>query len=453
MRILTYSFLIALSLPLCVHADAAPERVDLRAHATKALDAMLAARREGGWGTAWTEDGSLVWGEHVPIPDGWITVQPPATPGVALIMLRAATILGEERYLAAARDARDALLALQSKDGGLPHEGKLGAVRKNASFDDHTTTGALEFFIALWQHTGAEEDRRAVDSVGEFILAAQYADSGGWPQNYPPRPGSYHEHITLNDGNMRNIILALLRLHELTGDVRYREAARRGGECILQLQGSAGESVWAQQYDKDTLQPAPARAFEPAGYTAGESVGMCDTLIDLYLAFEDPRYLDAIDRALEWYETHRLPNGKFARIYEPGTQRPIYGRASKPYSTYDVEDARPGYSWQASWYPAAAKTALDMLRAEGAVAFRAKQDIALEQVPIALNNAALTKLCSSLSEGGMWLSHATPKETGELANRKMNPKQKIVHTRVFCTNMNHILDAIASKQPREAGES
>ena len=79
--------------------------------------------------------------------------------------------------------ARDTLLAVQSDAGGFPNDVNVqtGSSSKG-SFDDNTTTGALDFLLDLWLITQSGEDRKAAESVADFLLTSQYSDSGGWPQ-------------------------------------------------------------------------------------------------------------------------------------------------------------------------------------------------------------------------------------------------------------------------------
>ena len=218
------------------------DSVDIEAGLRRALDAMAARRVQGGWAMVYTPDDAIHWGEWRPIDKEWITVQPPATPTVAGVFLRAGRILQDEAVLEVARGARDALLSIRTEAGGFPYEAGPAALEppRVASFDDNVTTGALDFLIDWWQHTHAPEDMEAVKAAGDFLLLAQYPDSGGWPQLYPPHSGTYHRHITFNDGVMMRVIRSLLRLHEVTGEEKYLDGARKAGACILRLQGRAG---------------------------------------------------------------------------------------------------------------------------------------------------------------------------------------------------------------------
>lgn len=420
---------------LCGDAQLTPESAETALR--KALDAAAARQGNGGWGHAYTRDGAIMWGEHTPKPKGWITVQPPGTPTVGSVFVHAARVLNAPEYAEVARDARDALRAIQSAAGGFPHEGNPEAgPSPRGTFDDDTTTGALRFLLAWWEYTRAEEDWKTVMRVGDFILKAQYPDSGGWPQSYPP-PGGYGKYITFNDNNIEKIMDVLLDLYARTGEQRFLDAAKKGGECILRLQGGPGEAIWAQQYDKETLEPAWARKFEPPGYTPAESVGVCNTLIALFLATGEKRFLEPLPRAFEWYETHRLENGKYARLYEPATQRPVYGRRDKAEKVYDFKNACSGYAWQGNWYPHGAKQAYDRIEELGRDAYLAGRE---KEKPESedLERPAVSVI-AGLEDNGEWLRGPTERERAEYEKRGIPEDMPIVSMGVFVRNARTLL--------------
>lgn len=440
-----------LVLPALTNLAFAEEKASFPADAEhglrKALQAVSERQTHGGWGRAYTLDGKIMWGEYRPIPADWIVVQPPTTPTIAGIYLRAARLLNDPAYAAIALRARDTLLKIQSPAGGFPHEACPDAPPpQSATFDDDTTTSALDFFIDWWQYTGKEEDRAAVDRVGAFLIQAQYPQSGGWPQYYPPSLKGYNRCITFNDNVMRNVMRALLRLHQVTGDTRYLETARKGGECILRLQGGVGEAIWAQQYDPDTLQPAWARKFEPPGYAAGESIGVCDTLIDLYLATGENRFLEPLPKAFEWYDTHRLANGKLARLYEPGTQRPVYGRRDIAQPVYEFENACSGYSWQADWYPSDAKQAYQRIQAVGRVAFALER--AKHRPPATAQSLekSAQRACETLSSDGLWVRAPDKSDLEEYAQANVPPSTPMVKMDLFVHHATAIMDYLEAVQ-------
>lgn len=406
----------------------------------RALAAMATRQWSGGWGMAWSLHGKVVWGEWRPKAHDWVCVQPPATPSIAEVYLRAGQLLDEPIFLQHARMARNALAAIRTPDGGLPHEWRITGPRPfEATFDDGVTTGALAFLVKWWQHTEDGEDLALAHSVGDFILKAQY-ESGGWPQRYPPPSGGYGSHITFNDGVMANVIRALLSLHEATGEARYFEAARKGGECIIALQGGPGEEIWAQQYDAETLEPAWARNFEPPGYTPAESAGALGALLELYLATGEDRFLDPLPKAFHWYETHRLENGRYARLYEPGTQRPVYGRRDKAEKVYDAEQACTGYAWQGNWYPHHEKALHEKILAQGRDAVLAEMRAPKAGPDPAALAESVAGLCDTLTDGGWWVRAPGAGELAEYAEAGVPEAEPVVRAGDFVRNANLLLD-------------
>lgn len=406
----------------------------------RALAAMASRQWSGGWGAAYSLSGNLMWGEYKPVPTHWITVQPPATPSVASVFLRAARITGDETFAQHARLARFALERIQTPEGGFPHEGPLfeGKVKKG-TFDDDVTTSAIRFLLDWWHYTGTEDDRKLVERAGGFILASQH-EIGGWPQAYPPNPKAYDRHITFNDGNMVNIVRTLLRLHESLGDARYLEAAHKAGACILRLQGGPGEAIWAQQYDPDTLEPAWARKFEPPGYSSAESIGVCDILIELFLVTGEQRFLEPLPKAFDWYDTHVLPNGKRARLYEPGTQRPVYGRRDKAEPVYDFAQACSGYGWQAEWYPHAAKAAYERIAVIGRDAYRDEQQQESRKQRAENLPATVEAVCAALSPEGWWLAEPGETERADYAEAGISEPEPVIRCGTFVKNATILLD-------------
>ena len=143
-------------------------------------------------------------------------------------------------------------------------------------------------------------------------------------------------------------------------------------------------------------------------------MGVCEVLIDLALATNDTSYLEPLAKAFEWYDTHRLPNGKYARLYEPGTQRPVYGRRDKAVKVYDFAEACTGYGWQGDWYPKAAKAAYEAIQRDGLDAYR-KQRATPAPAPSvdALESRAAAAL-QDLTESGEWLDAPSGREPDDL---------------------------------------
>ncbi len=309
----------------------------------KSLDAMKELRHGGGWAMAWSSDLKLTIGEHYVRPADTITIQPPATPGTAGVYLRAAQVLNDQDYLFVARQAGDALIACQLDCGGFIHDFTPGDSKaQSGSFDDDVTQGATRYLIDLWKAT---QDSRYADAAKrscQFMLDSQYPN-GGWPQAYPLQDG-YSRYITINDRAMMDVMRTLFVAHAVFGDSRYYDAAIRGADCLLTLQGKPPQAGWAQQFTVDG-QPAPARKFEPVALTSAESMGVLRVLLEVYLETGDKKYLAAGPPAFAWMKASRLPNGLWARFYEIGTNQDIYCTEDGEIVT-DVTKARKGYGWQ-----------------------------------------------------------------------------------------------------------
>jgi PelA/Pel-15E family pectate lyase len=251
----------------------------------------------------------------------------------------------------------------------------------DSNIDNGSTFTQLAYLARVYQATKLDRYRTAFLKGVDYLLEAQQSN-GGWPQYYPLRKG-YYTHITFNDGAMIGVMKLLNDIAQekpvyafVDDDRRSRseKAVARGIEVILKTQVAVDGklTVWGAQHDEVTLAPAPARAFEPASLTGGESVGIVRFLMGIKQP--DERVTKAIESAIAWFERSQLTGIKWeekpdasklrgydrvvikdpsagplwARFYELKTNRPIFiGRDSK--IKYDVmeieEERRTGYSW------------------------------------------------------------------------------------------------------------
>lgn len=225
------------------------------------------------------------------------------------------------------------------------------------SFDDGKTIAELKVLATVYRATGVERYKEGFQRGLDFVFAAQY-ETGGWPQAYPRRDG-YSDHVTYNDGAMINILRMVRDVAQSPAygfvDPEYRaraqEALERGIDYILnsQIEVDGVLTAWGQQHDPFTYEPTYGRSFELPSITAGESVGIVEFLMEL--PDPDPAVRRAILSALLWFERVRLPDGRWARFYEIGTDRPFFVPRSgeKLYDYNELPlDAR-GYAWYGTW--------------------------------------------------------------------------------------------------------
>lgn len=211
----------------------------------------------------------------------------------------------------------------------------------------------------------------------DYLFAAQY-ENGGFPQFFPLKKG-YYTHITFNDDAMIGVLKVLREIAKAKEDYLFVDAERRlkaekavekAVPLILKLQVEIGgkKTVWAAQYDENTLKPAAARKFEPISLTAGESVGIVRFL--MYDSKPSPEIIEAVEAAINWYRANKIEGIRWerrndenfvikdknappiwARFYEIETMKPIFiGRDSVIH--YDVMQIEPerrnGYAWYIS---------------------------------------------------------------------------------------------------------
>jgi len=210
----------------------------------------------------------------------------------------------------------------------------------------------------------------------DYLLSSQY-ENGGFPQFFPLKKG-YYTHITFNDDAMIGVLELFRQIAEKGDDFKFVDESRRVNverELVkalplvlkLQIVVNGKKTVWAAQYDENTLKPAWARKYEPPCLTAGESVGIVRFLMK---AKPTPEIIDAVESAIAWYKQNQIngirwvrTNGQneavkeksalpiWARFYEIETMKPIFlGRDSIiRYDVSEIEaERRNGYAWYVS---------------------------------------------------------------------------------------------------------
>lgn len=282
------------------------------------------------------------------------------------------------------RQAADHILSWQSGDGTWPKNTNTSAAiftgdpsSLRGTFDNGATRGELRFLARAFRATGDGRYERAFLKGLDTILAAQYT-TGGWPQTFPPGSG-YPRHITFNDGTMIGLMGFLREVATAEEfdfvDPDRRQAAQsafdRGIQCILkcQIRVNGELTAWCAQHDAVDFQPRPARSYELASLSGGESAGIVRLLMSL--DSPSPEVIRAVRAAAAWFEATRLTGIRqvevdgdkrmvadpdapplWARFYEIDTNRPIFcGRDGiKKYQLSEIEpERRNGYAWYGDW--------------------------------------------------------------------------------------------------------
>ena len=315
-----------------------------------------------------------------------IWIQPPGTPSVGECFLRAYRVTGEKQYLEAATDAARAIAWGQRTAGGWDHRVDVAhleresktAIRKDGrcTFDDNITQGALSFLMSMDAVIDEPWLSEAIELGLNHMMRSQY-NNGAWPQWYP-LIGGYHDYYTFNDNTINDCIRVMLKAHRIYGKNEYLQTARRGGDFIILSQLPRPQSGWAQQYSHD-LKPAWARSFEPPGICSAATIRNIRTLVDLYLYTRDDKYLEPIPLAFEWLDKSKIGDNKWARLYEEGSNKPVYGdRTDGNKVHYDYgrisEKERNSYSWQGDYGIRAVTSFYNDVKSKGADSYIAERD-------------------------------------------------------------------------------
>ncbi|SIN72161.1 pectate lyase, PelA/Pel-15E family [Singulisphaera sp. GP187] len=338
----------------------------LRARVTEALRRATDGFRtevaaEGGYLWRYTADLSYREGER-PATATMVWVQPPGTPSVGLAYLHAFAATKDPFYRDAAREVARALVKGQLRSGGwdylIEFDPKLraryayrvdpgpGGKQNVSTLDDNTTQEAVRLLMRVDQALEFRDQaiHEAVEYALSRLIEIQYPN-GAWPQRFtnpldpapfPVKKASYPESwsrtypgkdyktfYTLNDNAISDTIDVMLEASKVYANPKYEASAKHGGDFFLLAQMPEPQPAWAQQYDAD-MHPAWARKFEPPAITGLESQSAIRTLLELYRATGDAKYLEPIPRALAYLRKSRLPDGRMARFYELKTNTPLY---------------------------------------------------------------------------------------------------------------------------------
>ena len=252
------------------------------------------------------------------------------------------------------------------------------------TLDNNATTSEIRFLSKLYS-TSSNESNRTIfkDSASEglaFILKSQY-ESGGWPQVYPERIGTYSNLVTFNDHAMIRAMVLIWDIIEYKGPFStdifsgldrtiLQDSLDRGLDYILksQIKDEAGRlTVWCQQHDPVSYEPMQGRPYELPSKSGWESVGITALLLNW------PDRTEAVENAtwsaVVWFhenmvkgkEYNMKPNGTFAekegsimwyRFYNlSDDQFFMAGRDSvKVYSISDLTfEMRTNYQWAGDW--------------------------------------------------------------------------------------------------------
>jgi hypothetical protein len=153
------------------------------------------------------------------------------------------------------------------------------------------------------------------------------------------------------------------------------------------------------------MEPAWARAFEPPAVCSNESGGVVRTLIDLYLETGDEKFLKPIPAFVAWLKRVQLAPNRWARLYELGTNKPLYGdRDGKiHYTLAEISEERQrGYAWEGSFGLPEVIAHYEAVRSQGREHYLAARKV--REVGPRPSSQEIARILSQQDAMGRWLT-------------------------------------------------
>ena len=295
------------------------------------------------------------------------------------------------------REIADNIVAYQNADGGWPKnldvtakldpdsvKASLKPRHRLSTLDNANVYTQVEYLSNVFELTGDSVYSNSARRGMEYMLATQYPN-GGWR-------GWDADAVTFNDGIIYGVLSTWQEV--LTGKSLYawvddglksriRASWDRGIELILKTQWvqDGVKTVWAQQYDHETLRPVKARAYELPALSASESADI--VMLLMRIKKPSPEVVEAVKAAAAWFDRTKITGKKVETVSVPGglaedpkikkdrvlvddpEAAPIWPRYSelsdnRPFfatregvKVYDLREVpaerRVGYSWYGTW--------------------------------------------------------------------------------------------------------
>ncbi len=250
----------------------------------------------------------------------------------------------------------------------------------HTTIDNDATTSQIRFLMRTYTQTGQQKYYDAAMRGVEALFKMQYSN-GGYMQCMNT-PGTYHAHITLNDGAYVHVMQIMKEMRDKTGDfttvnddysAKASASLEKAIQCLLNMQITVNgvKTAWCQQHDEYTLAPAAARAYELPSVCTSESAGVIQFLYKEAQETNRADLIQSVNAAIEWFKKVTLYGIKFvtqgddkvvvqdpnadplwARFYDIDKQIPLFSDRDSSIH-YDVseisQERRTGYAWYGNW--------------------------------------------------------------------------------------------------------
>jgi len=199
---------------------------------------------------------------------------------------------------------------------------KLKSDPKGCTTDNGATCQEMLFLSKVYKKQPDERYKIAFLKGVMYLITAQYKN-GGWPQFFPLKEG-YYTNITYNDNSMVNILNLFKEIKDKTEFysiqvpeeiVKMVDASfNKGIDCIVKTQYRQNGTLtaWCAQHDRETLEPAKARAYELPSLSGKESAKI--TLLLMSIKNPSKEVKNAVETSVAWFEKTKITGIKIETI-------------------------------------------------------------------------------------------------------------------------------------------
>jgi hypothetical protein len=305
--------------------------------ARRHLDVVLETRRLGGWAPLVALPSRLHFlSPPTVLPYGdrfYIGMGRASSIVTATILLRGYEVLGDRRYLEAARGVGERLVDLQGKIGAWPGQALINPsaapLLQNSQYaiiKDRIQSMPILLLWGLHAVTGDERFAEAASRGVAFLRKAQNP-SGSWPNRVVVASGR-HESMSgledageINDYATSDAMNVMLVMYRRTSELEYLARYLRGADWLARVFQDGRAKGWAKQYDVNGC-PITARHHEPIGVAFREMDDVPNTLLQAYQLTGSSRYREVLNRWSAYVRSVESERGWYPD-YDIDTGEPI----------------------------------------------------------------------------------------------------------------------------------
>ena len=312
-----------------------------------------AVRKPYGWAWSSAAEPLLPDGKPRPLPRdaAVISLEPGATPAMALTLHEAGLTLKRDDYLSAARQVARGILAAQDPAGRIPGSVIFAAAVTRLDGtqpipDRAPTCAALGLMLRILQHQPEDEQLRRGAARAALWLMRQQTPTGLWTTLHTPaEPDEKSARITRLDGrDYRDCTIALLYAARVLDNQILRRAGERSAQQLARLglqQSRTAQGLWHTAYELNG-QPSQRLAAHARTIDALASRYSLQTLLAACVLTGDRKFLPAAQTAADSLRKLQYDDGLWQRLYQfrDGDVDRAPGPAPKPGEVFTDPNAK-----------------------------------------------------------------------------------------------------------------